>query len=348
MKICYLLESTELSGGVRVVFDHARALGARGHQVIIRAKCGIHDWYPFQISVNYINNLACPFHLDDVPDVVVATFWTTVQPALQLGCKHTFHFCQGYEGDFVEYAQGYADIFQAYQTPIPKITIGSWLQQRLQQIYGKEAFEIHCVGQIVDMETFRPSVLPLRSFLRRLFGLPVRVLIVGSFGPVVKAIGDALYAVALMRACGQRIHLTRVASQPCSPEEDAITSIQSYRKSLSARCLAGVYRNTDLLLASSLQQEGFGLPFAEALASGIPCVATEISSYLSFDTSPDYAVFVPQGSPRQMAEAAINLLRNPLYQMKLRRRGPQVVAKRCRAAMVAQRLERVFVGGGAR
>lgn len=57
LKICYLLESTNLSGGVRVVFDQTRVLRERGHEVKVRALFGDHMWYPYSVDVDYVSDL---------------------------------------------------------------------------------------------------------------------------------------------------------------------------------------------------------------------------------------------------------------------------------------------------
>ena len=343
MKICYLLDSTDLSGGVRIVFDHARALKARGHQVVVRARFGQHGWYPYPVDIQYACNLSEKFKLGEEPDIVVATFWTTVQAALQIGSGRPIHFCQGHEADFDEYSAAHADIAKAYRLPIPKIVIGEWLQQRLELVYGKDAFSTFCIGQIVDVERFHPPRFPVHAMRNLLFMRPLRILVIGIFEASVKAISDALQAVALMRkACRRPIHLTRVSSTPLSLAESAITPIQSYHISIGADLMARLYCSSDLLLAPSLEQEGFGLPFAEALACGLPCVATSIPSFLSFDEKHDYAIFVPQRDPLAMANAALDLFRHTGKIKKLRRRGPQVVQK-FKAADVAQRLEHAFI-----
>lgn len=344
MKICYLLESSELCGGVRVVFDQMRALQSRGHTVFARAKRSSHCWYHHPVTVRYVSDLAEPFPPEETPDAVVATFWTTVRPALAIGCPHTFHLCQGHEADIPEFAAIRDDIMAAYHIPIPKITLGAWLVSRLRSVYGDTAFPVHLVGQIVDTEICHPPGLPFMPFVRRLFHAPARLLIVGRLEISVKAVADALHAVAQMRAAGQKIHLTWVSGFAPDPVDQQITPVQSRHSEVTPQRLAAIYRTTDLFLAPTLEGEGFGLPFAEALASGVPCVATSIPSYLSFDPCRDYAVFVPQQHPQAMARAALDLLADPERLAFLRRRGPQVVRQAFRGADVAQRLEQVFCG----
>lgn len=342
MIICYLLESTELSGGVRVVFDHARLLTKKGHKVIIRAKYGNHQWYHHAIDVDYVDDLASPFRANTAaPDVVIATFWTTVQAAIQLNCSNVFHFCQGYEADFPEYANQRKQIEQAYHLPIPKLTIGDWLTARLQQIYGSSNFTVQTIGQIVDTALFTPPHLSFKRILRRLLRRPVKILLIGLFESSVKGIPDALHAIRILRQQNVQLYVTRVSSHPLSEKEKNITQIDCYLSMLSPQIVADLYRTHDLMLAPSLAQEGFGLPFVEALASGLPCVATAIPSHLSFDHTHDYAVFVPPSNPSAMARAISTLLGNPHKQAYLRKRGPQLMRKLFSSNAAVTQLEQI-------
>jgi glycosyltransferase involved in cell wall biosynthesis len=46
----------------------------------------------------------------------------------------------------------------------------------------------------------------------------------------------------------------------------------------------------------------------EALASGVPSILTEISSYKNFDTQRDFAYFVPTHRPDRIAEGILILI----------------------------------------
>lgn len=342
MIFCYLLESTELSGGVRVVFDHARLLAKKGHKVIIRAKYGNHRWYHHAIDVDYVDDLASSFPANTTtPDVVIATFWTTVQAAIQLNCSNIFHFCQGYEADFPEYTSQRKQIEQTYRLPIPKLTVGDWLTTRLQQIYGSSSFTVQSIGQIVDTALFTPPYFSFNQMLRRFLRRPVKILLIGLFESSVKGIPDALHAIRILRQQNVQLHVTRVSSQTLSEKEKNITQIDCYLSMIPPRAVANLYRTHDLMLAPSLSQEGFGLPFAEALASGLPCVATAIPSHLSFDHVHDYAIFVPPSNPNVMAQATFTLLNNPHKQACLRKRGPQLMQKLFSSNAAITQLEQI-------
>jgi len=342
MVIYFLLESTELSGGVRVVFDHARLLIQKGHQVFIRARFGDHQWYHHDITIEYVDDLAAPVAIDAVsPDVVIATFWTTVAAATRMNCQQVFHFCQGFEGDLPEYAGIREHIDQAYRAPIPKLTVGNWLTSRLQDIYADSGFAVYTIGQIVDTALFNPSRFLFGSFFRRLSHRPVKILLMGLFESSVKGIPDALYALDMIRKQAYRIHVTRISSHEISETEKQITPISQYLTKQPPETIAHLYRTHDLMIAPSHAQEGFGLPFAEALASGLPCIATAIPSHLSFDEKHDYAVFVPPNNPEAIAQAIIKLLGNPPQQSYLRKRGPQLMQQLFASNSATERLEQI-------
>lgn len=338
MNICYLLESTELSGGVRVVFDQARALKKRGHKVLIRAARGNHKWYPHQIDVAYVSDLSSDFNPGvPVQDVVIATFWTTVYQAMRLKSAQKFHLCQGYEGSSIEYSHSLLAIEEAYKVPIPKLTIGDWLSDRLVNIFGPDSFKIHNIGQIVDLELFTPSPLLRQNSSRK-----VRTLVSGVFDADVKAIKYALNAIALLRKKKVGIQLIRVSPVNTAIKEQAITGIDQYYTHISPAQMTKIYHNCDMFIAPSLSHEGFGLPFAEALACGIPSVATAIPSHLSFDKIHDYACFVPEKDPAAMVNAALNIIEDRHLQKHLRNRGIEIVNKNFRSEDVAERLEVIF------
>ena len=343
MRICYLLASTDLSGGVRVVLDQARALRARGHEVKVLSLAGDPRWYPYPVEVMPVRAFS------DAAggwDVAVGTFWATVADAARMGAELTVHLCQGFEWTFPEYAPIRGEIEEMYALPIPKLVIGGWLQTQLQERFGSDAFPIHNVGQSVDTVLFSPPPWRQRWY-RAWRGLaipraPLRVLVSGIYQSWFKGIGVALDAVEKTRREGVPIHLTRISSVPYAAEEDTHTHIDAYHHSLPPLQVAAHYRQAELLIAPSRAPEGFGLPFAEALASGLPVIATKIPSYLSLDARHDYAWFVDQDDSDGMAQGLKQLWRQPRLRRRLGRRGRAVMEERFSAAAVAERLEQIF------
>jgi len=345
VKILYTLESTGLWGGVKNVFDQARALETEGHEVIIKAKQGDHDWYPYSLRIDYVQDLDDALRPGEgVPEVVVATFWTTVRPALKLGCRKTFHLCQGYEGDFVEYADLRPNIEDAYRSPIAKITNGIWLNRILEERFGKERFKMHVVSPIVDTEIFKPRSWTSSEFNSQK-SKRQRVLVVGLFDISGKAIADALRATEYMRQMNADIATVRVSPVDTSEKEKSLFQIDEFHTSLKPKEMARLYQTSDIFLSSSHSQEGFGLPFAEALACGVPSVVTDILPYKSHDAVPDYALFVPEREPEAMANAALEIIRDENIRKRLRERGPEIIGQKYRSDLIAKKLEKVFQEG---
>ena len=342
MKIAYLLESADLYGGVRIVFDQARFLIARGHEVAIYAAGGNHHWYPYDVPVTYVSRLDRLDAEAAVPDVAVATFWTTVVPATRWGVPLVVHLCQGFEWALPEYAPMRQAIETVYALPIPKITIGDWLSRRLRERFGPSAFPIACVGQIVDTRMFNAPGL-FESFKRSLRRSPHRVLVVGIFESWVKGVRVALEAIAQLRGEGVSIHLTRVATSQISKAEHEITHVNEYYHNIKPETIKSIYAASVVLLAPSFDPEGFGLPFAEALACGLPVVASAIPSHLSLDDARDYACFVPEGDSAAMAHGVRSVLSDRRLRQQLSRRGVAVTHGRLEGHRVARALENAFM-----
>ena len=346
MKICYLLESTDLWGGVKVVLDHSRGLKKLGHEVIVRSLGGDHGWYPHAVNVVYVDRLDAPFANDDKPDVVIGTFWSTMTPALNLAAPLTVHFCQGYEGDHVELPVPKETIDACYRLPIPKFVYGEWLTKRLVEVYGKDAFPIYPVGQLVDTDLFKPGRQTIKNIVKWFLckkgskRFPIKIMVVGDSYISCKGIPDALNAVAILRKKGYEAYLIRVSLWPMRDEDREITEINEAHVKIPLAKMAALYRSVDLFIAPSHAAEGFGLPFAESMACGLPAVATKIGSFLSLDAKKDYAMFVPEKSPMEIAEKIEFLLRHPMTYLRLAIRGPLLVRKRLGVVKIAENVEK--------
>lgn len=340
LKIFYLLESSDLSGGVRVVLDQVRAMRLRGHEVRVRARFGDHTWYPYPLDIEYVTDLAEPSN-DVELDVAIATFWTTVEAAMRLPARLAVHLCQGCEFDCPEFLSFKGNIEAVYRHRLPKLTVGEWLSERIRSRFGADRFPVACIGEIVDTDMYRPDgrKTPTKSALSN--SVP-HILIVGMFESSAKGVSIALDAVEQLRQQGFRLHLTRVSPLPLSGEERAHTVIDAYHEWISPLKMAEIYRSADIFLAPSTGAEGFGLPFAEAMAIGLPTVASRIPSFLSLGPPHDYAYFVTVGDPTAMAEGLWRLLVDADLREQLGRRGAQVVKGRFSAAAVAKKLETVL------
>ena len=328
LRIAYLLEDTALSGGIRVILGQADALIARGHRVRLVTKGLPLTWRNSRAEWIFVDDLNSWDASDE--DFVVGTFWATVKAAFAMAGQRAVHLCQGYEGSFDAYRPIKAAIDAAYHLPIPKLVIS----RPLIEICRQFSDDVTWVGQIVDDEFYRSRMPPENE--------PLRVLLSGQSQADLKGIAEGYGAAAHARWFHQTFDLIRVS--PWAPSrEEPLDSVQEFHVALSTTEMTRLMHSCDVLIAPNHREEGFGLPAAEALASGIPVVMTSILSYLSFDERHDYALFAPPENGVELGEQLVELLSDWDLRESLRTRGREV-AEQWRAEKVAQRLEEFFLG----
>jgi glycosyltransferase involved in cell wall biosynthesis len=327
LRIAYLLEDTALSGGIRVQLMQADALIARGHEVRLVTKGLPLTWRTSRAEWVYVDDFRQYDARND--DFVVGTFWLTVPPAYEIARERAVHLCQGYEGAFSAYESIRGDIEAAYRLPIPKLVVAKSLVPVCRQFSD----DVTWVGQIVEDEFYRAET-PRENE-------PLRVLLCGQSQGDMKGIDDGYGAAAHARWFHQKFDLVRVS--PWAPSrEEPLDYVEEFHVGLTTREMTRLMHSCDVLIAPNRSQEGFGLPAAEALASGIACVMTEIPSYLSFDGQRDFALFAPEQNPVELGERLIELLGDEDLRDRLRKRGREV-AEQWRAEVVAERLEAFFL-----
>lgn len=328
LKLSYLIEDTELSGGVRVQLAQADALIARGHRVRFVTKGQPLTWRSSQAEWVYVDDFLEYDASGD--DFVIGTYFTTVGPAWQLAGKRMVHLCQGYEGSFSFYDEHKDLILAAYSLPAPKLVVSKSLIPICREFTDDVTF----IGQVVEGEFYRPVTPRERE--------PLRVLLAGQAQADLRGIREGYGAAAHARWFHQKFDLIRVS--PWAPSrEEPLDAVQEFHVGLTTNEMTRLMHSCDVLIAPNHRQEGFGLPAAEAMASGIPCVLTSIPSYLSFDERHDYAVFAPEQNAVELGEKLIEVLTDVELRDRLRERGREV-SEQWRVAHVADRLEAFFQG----
>jgi len=328
MRIAYLLESTELSGGVKVVLQQAEALARRGHRVAIVSPAPAPPWFPLsrarfeRASFRESQELA-------QADVRVATFWTTVAPALDAPGGQVFHLCQGYEGGFHFYADRREEIETAYRAPARKLAVSRALAAKLDRLgFGP----VENVGQAFDGKPYFPA----RD--RPEDAAAPAVLVIGPWEADVKGIGVALEGLRLWRQRGGVFRLVRVSTHAVTAEEKAVGLGGDYHHRLSPDRMPFAYRAADLFLGPARPEEGFGLPVLEALASGLPCLLSDTPGHR--EIAGDAGEYFPDRDSEGLA-GALSRLSLPAARARARTEGPRAAA-RFDAADVAANLEAAF------
>ena len=324
MRIAYLLADTDMAGGIRVAVAHADVLTARGHDVVLITPGGPLTWRRSRARWQHVRSL------DDADlgayDFVVATFWKTVEPAYRMAGDRVVHLCQGYEGSFTAYAALKPQIDAVYRLPIPKITVSPHLVDICRRFHDDATY----IGQIVDEEFYQPHAPRA--------GTP-RVLLVGPWQADFKGIDVGYDAVRRARTRGANFALIRASQWPAGDGEPAELASE-FHVALPTSDMARLIASCDVFLGPSRHQEGFGLPAAESMASGVPTILSTIPSFRSWSDT-DFAVFVPEDDGAAMGDALVELLGDTARREALATRGREV-AEQFRAEKTGERLERYF------
>ncbi len=126
MKVIYLLEGSALYGGVKVVYQHVRALRRLGVAARVAAPAPPGDWFP-EILPWYDQLPALRAELLPPSDIAIGTMWTTVPVALAAARARAGHLCQCYEGQYEGVRPRWPEIEAIYRQPAFKLAVSPHL-----------------------------------------------------------------------------------------------------------------------------------------------------------------------------------------------------------------------------
>jgi glycosyltransferase involved in cell wall biosynthesis len=306
LSVVYLLEDTALFGGVKIVLHQAELMARRGHRVTVVSKRERPGWFPLRAGFLQVPALE-PQHFP-AADVTVATFWTTIKAAAAVTSGTAAHYCQGFEGGFRQNRDDHAAITEAYRVHIPCMALSPHLAVLVRERFGRPALVVP------------PALAPYwRPAWRRRPHKPSRVVVANPFEIEWKGVPTALAAVRMLRERGFPCRLVRVSQWPLGAAERAVLEADEFHHHLEPRRVAELLRGADIMLAPSWEEEGFGLPVLEAMACGLPVVASDISAFRAFAGGAE--VLVPFDQPELFATAAQEILGDRSRWRALRRQG---------------------------
>jgi L-malate glycosyltransferase len=345
MKIGYFISTVGLSGGIKVILQHVSLLKEMGYEAVlitrkVDGKLDVSD-VPGEWRVSKKDNL------DDVPncDIYVGTQISDVEYLFKRTKGKIVYLCQGYEpikytarikkefmrekylrGSVFSILRQYLDILKSkrkikwvesiYVLPTIKAAVSKHLVELIEKIYRQRCFLIQ---NGIDTDVFYPDG-------KRVWGKNgnIRILSVGSMRVGFKGIQDILDAVKWLKDKGVNVSLIRVSpTRPSKGELDG-RIVGEFYEGLKEKEMAALCRNADIFVSSSFEMEGFGLPAMEALASGVPSILTEISSYKNFDKEKDFAYFVPTHRPDKIVEGILAFIENKEWRENCIKKGRRV------------------------
>lgn len=300
MNITILSTHLEFSGGRRQLFEYGEHLQRLGHNVEVLIK---------RVKGDLKTDLKCTtvprFSAKYIPesDLIVASKPEEVLAAWRARRGLVVNYCQGIEMPLLEkkihdLKQDGFDVWsywevwairrrimkldKVFKLATPIIAASENVRIELERRYERRVFL--CRNGIKD-DVFFPSDCRVGSS----FENGHRLLCVGDGSAEIKGIDAVVAAVKVLKEKGIPVFFVRVT--PSSVDSKAAESADELHVGVSQRDLASLMRGCDIYVSSCREGEGFGLPAMEALASGMLCVLSDITSYRAFSSEEGWCVF---------------------------------------------------------
>jgi O-antigen biosynthesis protein len=265
LRVCFVLNDLNLSGGVGVVLEHAHHLAeSHGMEVSVALSRRRDEKWSYRrlegIEVTTVEELR-----ERSFDVAVATWWETVYALSKIKAERYAYFVQSLEDRF--YEDGTPERLLAAVThslPLSFITEARWIAETLEEVRpGVSCFYVRN-GVTKDVFHSPTAVEPSVDG-------PLRILIEGPADVWFKGVRDAFEAVGAMTASQTTTFVSLVPVALDFP-------VDRVRGPMTQDELAALYRETDVVLKLSKVEGMFGPPL-EAFHMGATCVVTPVTGH---------------------------------------------------------------------
>ncbi len=267
MRVAFLLQDLQLSGGVGVAVEHAAQLrahhGIDAQLVLTRPQTAPHWGYR---GLADIPVLTLEEAQESPWDIALATWWETTSVLFHLEAERYVYFIQLLEDS--AYPVGAPERLGAAMTtglPVRFVTEARWLAELLED-YQPGARVLY-VRNGIPKDVFRsPATVPPAPEHE-----PLRVVLEGARGYVQKGVDDALAAVAAM---DESAHVTWVSPHPTEPP-DGVDRVLS---GLSHAEMADLFADQHVILKLPRAEGMYGPPL-EAFHKGATVVTTPVTGH---------------------------------------------------------------------
>ena len=267
MKIAFLINDLQLSGGVGVVVEHGRQLARRlGWDValVLVREQETPSWGYEQLAELSVISLAEA--QSRRYDVAVATWWETTFSLFTVPADRHAYFIQSIEDRF--YLQDEPERLGAALTldlPVSFITEARWIQETLRGL--RPDAPCYLVRNGIDKDTFRiPAALDVRV------EEPLRIVIEGDPRVWFKHVPAAIDVASRMRTPR---HVTVVTANHAAVDGGAVDEVVG---PLTKDEMADLYGRSDVVLKLSSVEGLFGPPLA-GFHRGATCVVTPVTGH---------------------------------------------------------------------
>jgi glycosyltransferase involved in cell wall biosynthesis len=267
LRVAFLLQDLQLSGGVGVVVEHASQLAGRHGFDVTLAMTHTQEQADWSFrGLEHLHVLPLDRAREHHYDVAVATWWETTSQLFTLSAARYAYFVQSLEDRFFEPGDPRRiGAGLSHSLPVQFVTEARWIAELLEELQpGARVFYVR--------NGIAKDVFPPIDRVAPNLDAPLRVLVEGYRGTPQKGVDQAVQVVESM---SEPRRLTAVI-----PDRNATGEV-SADVSLGAVPqdeLAEIYSNTDVVLKLS-RVEGMSGPPLEGFHRGATCVVTPVTGH---------------------------------------------------------------------
>lgn len=305
-KVIYVLEKTELAGGVKVVFEHVNRLNAMGIPTEIYSLQKEPSWFRCQFKITSFTDYSdLGVHLALEHAIKVGTLWRTAPIVATNGQKDkSFYLVQDIETSYYTDEKTQRDVINTYSLPLTKLVESRWVEKQLK----KGGLKSKWIGIGIDHSIFHEDTSIAREENLVLVNAPRY-----RRHWQIKGMDTLSQAISII---SRRLPNVRFASFSTESKPLSIHGVHfehfSYLKDSE---IANLFRVASCFLLTSLH-EGFCLPALEAMACGCPLVITRADGNEEFCRDRGNCLLTTR-DVTQIAETVIEVLRNKVLAKEL-------------------------------
>ncbi|MBW3562987.1 MAG: glycosyltransferase family 4 protein [Actinobacteria bacterium] len=316
LHVCAILPTLNPYGGVVSVVNLCEELLEMGHRYTLASlsQNAVDRVFPRSEPIHVPNWDLLPEVLPTNVDVVLATSWETVGPAVRLtertgGRARAVYFVQDMEADFYDDQHTVEAVHATYER-IPTLVVKTaHLEQRL----AERGFVAHRIPPGMNLDIFYPRDVERRS----------GVLAMARPGVPNDHRGFEIVREVFRRLTERRpdLELVLFGSDDLPPD---VETIAENAGRLQPSELPALYSTASVFLDAS-RHHGFGRTGAEAMACGTPCVLSDSGGIREYAEHEHNALIVPVADVNATVAAIERLLDDPDLAQRLAQAGRRTV-----------------------
>lgn len=314
--ICFIIPSTNISGGVLVALKHALILRKNGYDVSMLNT----DLETKNVTKLYEGNdfiSVIPFDRGNVKakiDILVATMWFTANNALEyFNSQKVKYLVQNKEDGF--YKPDTDESLKAnatyYLDNIEYLTISKWCQKWLETDFNRQ---IKYAPNGIDLTLF--------PFKKRNFKGKIRIVIEGDSESHYKNVDESFKITNQLNRDKYEVYYLSYNGEP----KDWYMVDKFYNKVTHDKVYE-IYQECDILLKSSIL-ESFSYPPLEMMATGGVCVVVPNEGNMEYLEDNKNCLFYEQGNVEEAIEKIEQIVKGKTLRDKLIKNGLETAKSR--------------------